>query len=87
MLKRVAIPDYANLKRADMNFRSILLPLQSVDFGYEFSNMLNLKKTQGLISPDDDTILLNRCQSFLVRACKELGTSTFTRQYECAQED
>ena len=39
MLKRVVIPDYANI-RADMNFQSILLPLQSVDFGYEFSNML-----------------------------------------------
>ena len=70
MLRKVVIPQYANLN-FDMNFDSIGLPLQLVDFGYEFSQLIKAKK-QGLISKQSETVVRSRCQAFLVRVCKEL---------------
>lgn len=71
MLKRVLHPNSVKLE-VDFNFTSIFLPLEQVDFGYEFSVLLAKKKASNSVSEDVLLNIKSRCHKFLIRACKEL---------------
>ena len=43
-----------------------------VDYGYEFSQLMETKRSQGEISQEADIEVRSRCKAFLVRVCKEL---------------
>ena len=71
MLRRVLCPEYVKLA-VDWNFSSILLPLERVDFGYEFSSLLQEKMAAKALSGNNCIVVKERCQKFLIQACKQL---------------
>lgn len=71
MLRRILYPTSVKLD-VDLNFHSIFLPLDKVDFGYEFSTLLANKKMLKLITDEVVLTVKTRCHKFLVKACKEL---------------
>ena len=71
MLRRVLCPKYVKLA-VDWNFSSILLPLERVDFGHEFSSLLQEKMAAKALSENNCIIVEERCQKFLIQACKQL---------------
>ena len=70
MLRRVLCPEYVKL--AVDNFSSILLPLERVDFGYEFSSLLQEKMAAKALSENNCIVVKERCQKFLIQSCKQL---------------
>ena len=70
MLRRVLCPEYVKLA-VDWNFSSILLPLQRVDFGYEFSSLLQEMMVAKALSENNCIVVKERCQKFLIQACKQ----------------
>ena len=70
MLRRVLCPEYVKLA-VDWNFSSILLPLERVDFGYKFS-LLQEKMAAKAFSENNCIVVKERCQKFLILACKQL---------------
>lgn len=71
MLGRVLHPLAVKLS-VDLNFKSILLPIERVDFGYQFSILLKTMIETKKITESAAHHLKTRCQSFLIGACKEL---------------
>ena len=71
MLRRVFYPEYVKLA-VDWNFSSILLPLERVDFGYEFSSLLPEKMAAKALSENNCIVVEERCRKFLIQACKQL---------------
>lgn len=71
MLRRILYPDSVKLE-VDMGHISIFLPLEKVDFGYEFSTLLANKRKANMITEDVLLNIQSRCHKFLIRACKEL---------------
>ena len=71
MLRRVLCPEYVKLA-VDWNFSSILLPLERVDFGYEFSSFLQEKMAAKALSENNCIVVKERCQKFLIQAYKQL---------------
>ena len=71
MLRRVLRPEYVKLA-VDWNFSSILLPPERVDFGYEFSSLLQEKMAAKALNESNCIIVKERCQKFLIQACKQI---------------
>ena len=71
MLRRILRPKYVKLA-VDWNFTSILLPLERVDFGYEFSSLLEEKMAAKALNDNNCIAVKERCQKFLTQACKQL---------------
>ncbi|CAG5103821.1 Protein of unknown function, partial [Cotesia congregata] len=75
LLRRVLHPSSVSLE-VDLNFQSIYLPLQKVDFGYKFTALVNRLVKDTDISQTTVNNVKHRCQLFLIRACKELLSRT-----------
>ncbi|CAG5098065.1 Protein of unknown function [Cotesia congregata] len=75
LLRRVLHPSSVSLE-VDLNFQSIYLPLQKVDFGYKFTALVNRLVKDTDISQTTVNNVKHRCQLFLIRACKELLSHT-----------
>ncbi|XP_053595333.1 zinc finger protein 862-like [Microplitis demolitor] len=75
LLRRILFPASVSLS-VNLSFQSIYLPLNRVDFGYKFTKLIEdlLSKTDISKSTINDVKL--RCQSFLIKACKELIVRT-----------
>lgn len=71
VLRRIIYPTSVKLD-VDMNFKSIFLPLEKVDFGYEFTVLLENKRKMNLISEENKHAIQARCHAFLVKASEEL---------------
>ena len=69
MLRRILHPQFVNFE-VNLEFTSIYLPIEKVDFGYNFANKLATIRIQ--ISSASVKNIHERCHMFLKSCCKEL---------------
>lgn len=75
MLRRVLQSKYVSLE-VNLDAEELFLPMDSIDFGYEFSNIMSGALASKKVVPEQTNVIQNRCFNFLKKACKELLVRT-----------
>ena len=70
-LRRIVYSQHVSLA-IDFQFQSIFLPIQKVDFGFEFSSLKNSYQENNVIDRERLNDVEQRCHQFLIIACKQL---------------